>query len=113
MFKGRIRRWQHWRFLVYINTLLTAGVALSKKERYNQFISYKPTSRILKLWKAKMKNAKRNAIAEKIASKTHSSTKRVLADTLPYLKFIFKKRKGEDMIDELELDDDEVDWLSS
>lgn len=112
VFKGRIRRWQHWRFLVYINTLLTAGVALAKKEKYSQFVSYKPTSRILKLWKAKMKNAKRNAIAEKIAKKTHASTKRVLDDTLPYLKFIFKKKKGQDIIDELELSEEEVGWLA-
>lgn len=113
VFKGRIMRWQHWRFLVYINTLLTAGVALAKKERNNQFVGYKPTSRILKLWKAKMRYGKRKAIAEKIAKNTHTSTKRVLNDTLPYLKFIFKKKKGEDIIDELELTDDEVDWLVS
>lgn len=113
VFKGRIMRWQHWRFLVYINTLLTAGVALAKKEKYPHFVSYKPTSRILKIWKAKMKNAKRKAIAEKIAKKTHCSTKRVIADTLPYLRFIFKKKKGQEIIDELELSEDEVAWLSS
>jgi len=113
VFKGRIRRWQYWRFLVYINALLTAGIALSKKEKYDNFVSYKPTTRIFKLWRAKIKNAKRNAIAEKIAKRTHTSTKRVITDTLPYLKFVFKKRKGEDIIDELELTEDEVGWLSS
>jgi len=112
VFKGRIMRWQHWRFLVYINSLLTAGVALAKQEKSNQLISYRPTSRILKLWKAKMKYGKRKAIAEKIAIATHTSTKRALNDTLPYLKFIFKKRKGEDIIDELELNEEEVNWLS-
>lgn len=113
VFKGRIVRWQHWRFLVYINALLTAGVALSKKKKYDGFVAYKPTSRILKIWKAKMKHAKRKAVAEKIAKNTRTSTRRVLNDTLPYLKFIFKKRKGEDIIKELELSDDEVAWLSS
>ena len=113
VFKGRIRRWQHWRFLVYINALLTAGIALAKKEKYTEVVNYKPTSRILKLWRANMRNAKRKAIAEKIAQNTHTSTKRVICDTLPYLKFIFKKRKGEDIIEELELSEDEVAWLSS
>ncbi len=113
VFKGRIRRWQHWRFLVYVSSLLTAGVALSKKEKYSHLVNYKPTSRILKIWKAKMKNAKKISIAEKIAENTHASTKRVLNDTLPYLKFIFKHKKGEDMIDELKLDDEEVEWLVS
>ncbi len=112
VFKGRIMRWQHWRFLVYINDLLTAGVAISKEEKSKKLIHYKPTSRILKLWKAKMKYGKRKAIAEKIAQNTHSSTRRILHDTLPYLRFIFKKGKGERIINELELSEDEVEWLS-
>ena len=37
VFQGRIRRWQHWRFLVYINILLSAGIALSKDEKYKGF----------------------------------------------------------------------------
>jgi len=113
VFNGRIRRWQHWRFLVYINTLLTAGVALSKNEKNNELITYKPTSRILKIWKAKMRNTRKISIAEKIAENTHTSTKRVLKDTLPYLKLIFKHKKGQDIIDELKLDDEEVEWLIS
>ncbi len=113
VFKGRIIRWQHWRFLVYVNTLLTAGVALSKEEKNNNFVDYKPTSRILKIWKAKMRNAKKVSIAEKIAENTHTSKRRVLKDTLPYLRFIFKRKKGQDIIDELKLDDEEVDWLVS
>jgi replication factor C large subunit len=113
VFKGRIIRWQHWRFLVYVNTLLTAGVALSKNEKNNDLVTYKPTSRILKIWKAKMRNTRKISIAEKIAENTHTSTKRVLKDTLPYLKSIFKHKKGQDIIDELKLDDEEVEWLVS
>ncbi len=74
VFSRRIRRWQHWRFLVYINALLTAGVAVSKDSKYKEFVQYKPTTRILKLWIAKMKYAKRLAIAQKIAEQTHSSS---------------------------------------
>src|SRR3989338_4394858 len=33
IFQRRIRRWQHWRFLVYVNALLTAGVAVSKENK--------------------------------------------------------------------------------
>ena len=33
VFRGRIRRWQHWRFLVYVNALITAGVAVAKDQR--------------------------------------------------------------------------------
>ena len=91
VFRGRIRRRQHWRFLVYINNLLTAGIALSKKERYSGFNKYTRTTRILRLWQFNQKNAKRKAIARKIAEKTHTSSKRVIQDTLPYVRLIYKK----------------------
>ncbi len=42
VFKRRIRRWQHWRFLIYVNALLTAGVAVSKDSKNKKFIQYKP-----------------------------------------------------------------------
>ncbi len=113
VYKGRIRRWQHWRFIVYIKNHITAGIALSKKKKYSGFTSYKPTNRILKLWKAKMKYMKRNAIAEKIALKTHSSKKEVIKNTLPFIQPIFQKNKemGNELAEYFELDNEEVSWL--
>ena len=113
VFKGRIRRWQHWRFLVYVNALISAGVAVAKDEKYKGFTSYKPTTRILKLWRANMKYQKRKSIASKIADKTHTSSKKALQDTLPYLTVIFKKNKkiAGQIAQEFELDKDEVEWL--
>ena len=113
VFKGRIRRWQHWRFLVYVNALLTAGVATSKDEKYKGFVSYTPTKRLLKIWSANMKYQKRKAIAAKIAEKTHTSSSRVMKDTLPYLQVIFSKNKklGKEMAESLELEKEELAWL--
>ena len=113
VFKGRIRRWQHWRFLVYINALITAGIAVSKDEKYHKFVKYSPTSRILKIYIANMRHQKRKAIAHKIGMHTHSSSKRVIGSTLPYLKIIFKKNKdiGNKIAEELDLDKEEVEWL--
>ena len=113
VFKGRIRRWQYWRFLVYVNALISAGVALAKDEKYKGFTSYKPTTRILKLWRANMKYQKRKSIASKIADKTHTSSKKALQDTLPYLSIIFRKNKklAGQLAQEFELDKDEVEWL--
>jgi replication factor C large subunit len=113
VFNRRIRRWQHWRFLVYINALITAGIAVSKKEKYNHFVQYKPTGRLLKLWWAKQKSMKKKAIAEKIAFKTHTSKKEALKNTLPYLQAAFKKNKDFriKLTDELDLSKEEVEWL--
>jgi replication factor C large subunit len=113
VFKGRIMRWQYYRFYVYCYNLLSAGVAVAKDEKYKSFINYKPTSRILKLWIAKQKNLKKKAISEKIGDKTHTSTKKALQDTLPYLRPIFKKNKKEagKLTHYLELDTEQVEWL--
>ena len=113
VFRGRILRRQHWRFLVYINDLLTAGIALSKKERYPGFNKYTRTTRILKMWMFNQKNAKRKSIAGKIAEKTHTSSRRAIQDTLPYVRVIFKKNKAEaeKLAEYFELDDAEIDYL--
>ena len=112
VFNRRIKRWQHWRFLVYINALITAGVAVSKDEKYHKFVQYKPTGRLLKLWWAKQKSLKKKAVAAKIADKTHSSAKEVLKD-IEFFKLIFRKNKemAKEIADELNLDKEEILWL--
>ncbi|MBW3003599.1 replication factor C large subunit [Candidatus Woesearchaeota archaeon] len=113
VFNGRIKRWQHWRFLVYINALLTAGVAIAKDEKYQQFIPYRPTSRILKLWRAKVKRDKNKAIAEKLSKKLHCSKNQIIKDTLPYLKFMMKNKSfSTELQKEFELDKEEIKFLS-
>lgn len=114
VFKGRIRRWQHWRFLVYIYDLITAGIALSKDEKYKGFVKYGPTTRIFKLWRANMKYMKRKAIAEKVAQKTHTSKKGVIKDTLPYLQVMFRnKDMRKQLSDYFDFDKEETDWLKA
>jgi replication factor C large subunit len=114
VFKGRIRRWQYWRFLVYINDLLSSGISVSKDEKNKEFIKYTPTTRILAIWRANMKYSKRKQIAEKIAKKTHTSKKRVIESTLPYFQQVYKnKSKNKNKLsEEFEFDKDEIDYLS-
>lgn len=89
VFRGRIRRWQHWRFLTYISALLTEGISCSKKESKQGFTSYKPPKRILKIWLVKQKQARRKEQAEKIAKITHTSKKQAYKD-FPFLEIAFK-----------------------
>lgn len=113
VFKGRIRRQQHWRFLAYISQLLTAGVALSKKEKYKKPPNYTATSRLLEMYKAKMKYMRRKSIAEKLASHTHTSSRAALQHTLPYLQHVFRHDgdMASGIAQQLELDEEEIDWL--
>jgi len=111
VFRGRIRRWQHWRFLVYVSNLLTAGVAAAKDAPYRAFVKYSPTQRILKLWIAKQRYALRKQIAEKIAEKCHCSRKRAIQDVLPYVR-VMMKNKDFKLDEYFRLEDEEVEWLA-
>lgn len=110
VFSGRIRKRQHWRFLVYINNLLTAGISSAKEDKNTSFTAYRPTTRILRIWQAKMKNAKKKEIAEKLANKTHTS-KKVAEKQIPYLQAIFRNGNGKNIAEELELNEEEIEFL--
>ena len=101
-------RRQYWRFMVYQNILLTAGVALSKQQKYTRPIEYKRTTRLLQIWRSNMKNAKKKKIAEKISIRTHTSIKQAIKDFHYYSNFLTK----DEIIDELQLSEDEVIWLT-
>ena len=111
VFRGRIMKRQHWHFLAIINVLLSAGIALSKDEKYTAFVRYSPTQRFLKVWRANQRYAQRKAIAEKIASKTHCSKKRALHQ-LPYIQPIFKNKiTAAPLIRFFDLNKEEIAWL--
>ena len=113
IFNRRIRRWQHYRFLVYVNALLSGGVAVAKDGKYPGFVEYKPTGRILKLWWAKQKSMKKKAIADKIARRTHTSNRQALQSSLPHFTILFNANTHNQprLIEEFDLDDEEVEWL--
>ncbi len=110
VFQGRIHNRQHWRFLVYMKDLMTAGVSSAKDEKNKEFIHYKPTMRFLRMWQAKMKNAKKKEIAVKLAQKIHTSIG-AAAEHVFYLQNIFRNGKGQEIAKELELSEEEVEWL--
>lgn len=87
IFKGRIYRQQFWRFLVYQNFFLTAGISSATKLKNNRFISYKRPSRILKIWLSNQRNAKMKSIVGKYASLCHLSKKKAMKDKylLPFI----------------------------
>lgn len=108
---GRIRRWQYYRFYSYIYDLLSAGISLSKKEKNTSYVKYKPTSRILKIWMANQKNAKRKSIASKLAAHTHTSARRAFHE-ISYIKVMSKDKKLINKIaEDLKLEEEEIEWL--
>lgn len=81
VFRGRIYRQQHWRFLVYQNFFLSAGIsAVGKYKNPKGFTKYEKPTRILKIWMANQKNMKKKSIAGKYAAFAHISKKQALRE---------------------------------
>ena len=93
-----------------MNNLLTAGISSAKAVKNKEFVKYMPTMRILRMWQAKMKNAHRKEIASKLASFSHMSTKKAL-EQIPYLQEMFRAKDCSELAAELDLSDEEVEWL--
>jgi len=111
VYRGRIKRRNDWRFMVYSYSFLTTGIAASKEQRYRGITIYKPTGRLLRIWMANQRNIKRKAIAVKLAEKTHCSKKEAFK-TVPIIRPIFKNNKeSKQLASELNLEDEEVEWL--
>ncbi|MDP7180933.1 MAG: replication factor C large subunit [Candidatus Woesearchaeota archaeon] len=111
VYKGRIMRMQHWRFLAYIVELITTGVSAAKAGP-KDYARYKQPGRILSMWINKMKYAKRDAILKKMAEKMHCSVAKAKKEA-PYLLHIMKQKKLiPAVVEELNLEDDHAAWLA-
>lgn len=107
IFRGRIYRQQHWRFLVYENLLLSAGIASAKKYNRTGWTSYKKPTRILKIWLQNQKAEKKKSICEKYAKASHISIKKAMKEFL-LIKQIIRNKK---IAEELKLTIEEINFL--
>jgi replication factor C large subunit len=107
VFRGRIYRQQHWRFMVYEYFLLGAGIAAAKKYNRTGFTSYKKPSRILKIWLNNQRMAKKKTICKKYAKFSHLSLKHTMKDFM-LLKIILQNNN---LREALQLDSDEIAYL--
>jgi len=107
VFRGRIRRQRHWRFMVYEYFLLGAGIAGAKDYDRTSWVAYKKPSRILKIWLQNQRAAKKKTICQKYAKLSHVSTKTAMKDFL-LLKIILQ---GNEIRKELDLSEDEIAYL--
>jgi len=109
VFRGRIHRQQYWRFLVYQNMLLSAGVSSAKNQVKLGFTLYKRPGRILKIWLMNQKSKFKKSIATKYADYCHIGTKRAMRE-FPTIKLIIK---NPEIQKQLRLEEDEIEFLNS
>ena len=106
VFRGRIYRQQYWRFLLYQNFFLSAGISAATKLKYKKFTKYKKPSRILKIWLANQKNAKKKSIVAKYSHRCHLSKKKANRES-----FLLPLILDQEANKKLDLDEKETEWL--
>jgi replication factor C large subunit len=107
VFRGRIHRQQHWRFLVYESFFLGSGIAAAKKYNRTGWTNYKKPSRILKIWLNNQRMAKKKSICEKYAKIAHLSIKQAMKDFLVIRQILNNQKVRK----EIKLDEDEIEFL--
>jgi replication factor C large subunit len=101
IFNRRIMRWQHWRFLVYVRSLLVAGVQHAKEYTSARFIKYQRPSILLKLYIRAAKRRKSRGITKQVGSILHASSRNLEKSFYPFYEFIQKNNpKYAEEIDE-------------
>ena len=90
LFRKRILSRQNWRYLVYMNDLMTIGVALSKKEMYRKFTKYRPSSILKLLAQTKQIREQEKIKLKEFAENLHCSTKKIKTEFMPYLSKFLK-----------------------
>jgi replication factor C large subunit len=113
VFLGRIRRRQYYGLWAYAKDLMTAGVALAKREGYRGWVKYQFPSWLSKMSRTKMVRKLQKSTALKIGRYTHTSKNEVLSEILPSFRHVFKSnhRFAVNMSIRLEFTKEELGWL--
>lgn len=109
LFRGRVYRQQHWRFLVYQNIFLSAGISAAKKTPKTGFKRYSNPKRILKMWMINQKDKNKKTIAAKLALYCHIGTKRAMKE----MPFFIPLLKDKTLQKTLKLGDEEVEFVDN
>lgn len=86
LFNNRIRRRQEYKFLKYMIDLMTAGVAVSKKDVYKKFSRYQYPTKIKILSQSKKSRIENKEKLLELSKQLHCSTRKIRSEFLPYFK---------------------------
>jgi replication factor C large subunit len=115
LFRARTSVQQNWRFKA-IMTDLISGISVVKGESHaphHGFMMYQAPQRIMLMGQTKGRRAEMGTLCKKIGEVSHTSTRVVKRDYLPYLKIILSKTGTEKTKSEFSVNfnKDEVDLI--
>ncbi len=115
VFLGRIKRRQDWSLLKYASDLMSAGVALSKKDTYKKFSRYQYPKTFIAIAQSRKKRATVATITEKMAKKCHGSKGLMEREFFSLLNTTFTKapEAAAHIASQLELARDEINYFVS
>ena len=109
-YNAGIYRRQQWQLMKFQIAMMTAGVAMAKKEKYHGFTPYQYPTFIRKLFASKARRAAKKSAAKKIGEQIHSSPHEILSVHWPYLQLLAKKNPA-GYAKQFSLDDKELEVL--
>lgn len=114
VFKARIHRRQNWSLMKYYIGLMSAGVALSKKETYKSFTRYQPPQRLKVYGRSKAKRKRMDGITDKLKEHLHCSSTKIKMEYIPLFQWMMKKDSNyeKDLQEKYDLTDDEVEAIN-
>ncbi len=114
VFMGRIMRRQYWGFLRYANPLMTAGVNAARPEKVH-YTRYMFPSYFSAMGRSKGMRNTEDSISAKMGPALHVSGRVVKKEYIPLYRLLLKKKKisDEELQGLYDLDDDEIEYLTS
>jgi len=113
VFLGRTRRRQHYRMWAYASDMMSAGVAVAKRERYGGYVKYQFPSWLLRMSRSREDRGTRKSVAGKIGGHCHISKSSAMSEVMPTFQYLFQNDK-EFMLSmalKLDMEGAEVGWL--
>ena len=89
IYLGRVSRRQHYGFWSYASDMMTAGVAMAKRERYSGFTPYRFPLWLVRMSRSKAVRTVKRSLASKLMRRYHLSQQLALTDLVPYLRELF------------------------
>jgi len=91
IYLGRVMKRQYFGFWSYASDMMTAGVAMAKKDRYPGFTPYRFPMWLVKMSRTKAIRGVNKSIAKKFMQHYHMSSQEAITGLIPYVKHLYKK----------------------